>query len=209
MLTITLLIIVLILALVATGYWWRYHSLACPAGLSWLVENQYMNAVAGADTLLKRLHLKQGMRLLDVGCGPGRIAIPAAERVGKTGEVVALDIQHAMLKKLRERIDARQLPNVRIINAAAGSGEVNEDYFDRALLVTVLGEISDKHTALAEIYRALKPGGVLSVTEVLPDPHYLSQKKVRGLCQQAGFNETEFFDGRLAFTINFIKPCRA
>lgn len=208
MLTIILLIIVLILALLVTGYWWRYHSLACPAGLSWLVENQYMNAVAGADTLLKRLHLTQGMRMLDVGSGPGRIAIPAAERVGKTGEVVAMDIQHAMLEKLRSRIDARQLHNVRVVNAAAGSGEVNEDYFDRALLVTVLGEIPDKHAALVEIYRALKPGGILSVTEVLPDPHYLSQKKVRSLCQQAGFYETEFFDGRLAFTINFMKPGR-
>jgi ubiquinone/menaquinone biosynthesis C-methylase UbiE len=198
--------IVLILALVVIGYWWRYSSVACPAGLSWLVENYYMNTVAGADTLLKRLHLKPGMRMLDVGAGPGRIAIPAAERVGQTGEVVALDIQQTMLYKLRAKIDASQLRNIRIVNAAAGSGKVKQDYFDRALLVTVLGEIPDKHAALVEIYRALKPGAILSVTEVLPDPHYMSQKKVRSLCQQAGFSETECFDRHLAFTINFIKP---
>ena len=88
----------------------------------------------------------------------------------------------------------------------AGSGKLELNYFDRALLVTVLGEITDKHAALVEVYGALKGDGILSITEVLPDPHYMTKEKVCSLCQQAGFKETECFDGQLSFTLNFKKP---
>lgn len=189
----------------AIGYWWRYHSLACPAGLSWLVDNPYMNAVAGADKIFQRIRLDEGMRLLDVGCGPGRLTLPAAKRVGKTGEVVALDIQSKMLEKLNVRAKNMGLDNIRLINAGVGSGKIDKDYFDRALLVTVLGEIANKQEALIEIRQALRQGGILSVTEVIPDPHYTTQDKVRNLCRDAGFDEMEFFGSRAAFTINFNK----
>ncbi len=203
---IEITVFVIVLALLATGYWWRYHSLACPANLSWLVENPYMNAVAGQDTILQRLHLEEGMKLLDVGSGPGRLALPAAKRVGKSGEVVALDIQSRMLDKLKVHAEAMAIDNIRIVNAGAGSGETDKAYFDRALLVTVLGEIPDKHKALVEIYQALKDDGILSITEVIPDPHYTRLKMVRALCREVGFEEMEYFGNRAIFTINFKKP---
>ncbi len=199
-------VFIIVLALLATGYWWRYRSLACPANLSWLVENPYMNAVAGPDTILQRLHLEEGMKLLDVGSGPGRLALPAAQKVGKRGEVVALDLQLKMLNKLRAHAAAIEIDNIRIVNAGAGSGETDKDYFDRALLVTVLGEIPDKHEALMEIYQALKDGGILSITEVIPDPHYTTLKRVRALCREAGFEEMEYFGNWAVFTVNFKKP---
>ena len=203
---IEITVFVIVLALLATGYWWRYHSLACPANLSWLVENPYMNTVAGPDTILQRLHLEEGMKVLDVGSGPGRLALPTAKLVGKSGEVVALDIQSKMLDKLRVRTEAMGIDNIRIVNAGAGSGAIDKEYFDRALLVTVLGEIPSKDEALLEIYQALKDGGILSITEVLPDPHYTRLKRVRALCREAGFEEMEYFGGSIAFTINFMKP---
>ena len=165
-----------------------------------------MNAVAGPDKLLQRLHLEEEMKLLNVGSGPGRLALPAAKKVGSSGEVVALDIQPAMLEKLNRRAEAMGIGNIRLLNAAAGSGRTEREYFDRALLVTVLGETPNKHEALTEIYNALKSGGILSVTEVIPDPHYTSQKKVRALCLEAGFEEMDFFGDWGAFSINFIKP---
>ena len=198
-------LVLIVLVLFVTGYWWRYRSLACPASLSWLIENPYMNAVAGADKIFQRMGLKQGMKLLDVGSGPGRLALPAAKRVGSTGEVVAFDIQSKMLEKLSTRAEAMGIDNIRMVNAAAGRGEIIKDYFDRVLLVTVLGEIPNKHEALVEIYQALRQGGVLSVTELIPDPHYTSQKRVRVLCHEAGFKEKDFFGNWIAFTINFYK----
>lgn len=203
---VEILLTLLLLLILAVGYWARYRSLACPASLTFLLENPYMNAVAGPQTLLKRLRLEEGMRLLDVGSGPGRLAVPAANIIGLRGEVVALDIQPKMLEKLQKRCEVMKLENIRLVNASAGSTAIESDYFDRALLVTVLGEIPDKGAALQMIFRSLKKGGILSITEVIPDPHYTTLAKTRALCIDAGFVETEYFGTPLAFTINFSKP---
>jgi ubiquinone/menaquinone biosynthesis C-methylase UbiE len=199
-------LIVIVGALLLIGWWWRHYSLACPAGASWLLENPYMLAVAGPDKLFARMGLEPGMRLLDVGAGPGRIAIPAAVRVGPEGEVVALDIQQKMLDKLQAKADRRGVTNLRTVHAAAGSGEVEQEYFDRAILVTVLGEIPDKGAALAEIFSALRSGGVLSVTELIPDPHYQSRRRVVELGRAAGFIEQGYLGNPLAYTLNLKKP---
>lgn len=200
-------IIILILAflVIIIGYWWRYHSLACPASLAWLVENPYVNIIAGPELLFRRMRLAEGMKTLDVGSGPGRLSIPASHIVGQSGEVVALDIQEKMLDKLRVKIHSQNITNIRLINAGAGDGKIPPDYFDRALLVTVLGEIKDKDKALKEIYGALKSNGILSITELIPDPHYTSRNRIRELCVNAGFKELALFGNWFCFTINFIK----
>ncbi len=199
-----------LLALLAGGFVWRSlsrrRSLPCPAWLVPLLENPYVEAVAGATTLLERARVGPGMRVLDVGSGPGRVTLPAAERVSASGEVVALDIQPGMIRRLEERIAAGGFENVRAVLGGAGEGKVERDGFDRAFLVTVLGEIPDQAAALREIHAALRPGGLLSVTEVLPDPHYQSAARVRRLAEEAGFAEAERFGSFWAFTLNFVKP---
>lgn len=184
----------------------RRQSLPCPAWLTILLENPYMNSVAGAEKILDRMALEPGMKVLDVGCGPGRLTIPAAKRVGPAGAIVALDIQSEMLRRLQERIEAQKLTNIQTIQAGAGNGAVPHNTFDRALLVTVLGEIPDRHAALAEIFSALKPGGILSITEALPDPHYQSQNQLRKLAQTTGYEEQSCTGNWVAFTMNFVKP---
>jgi ubiquinone/menaquinone biosynthesis C-methylase UbiE len=198
-------------ALVGMALAWRlvsrWRHLPCPSSLSWFVENRLMERVAGSALLLERAGVAPGMRVLDVGCGPGRLTLPAARRVGPSGEVVGLDIQPEMLRRVRDRAAAAGLANVRLVEAPAGAGRVGErDAFDRALLVTVLGEIPDRAAALAEIFAAPEPGGVLSVTEVLPDPHYQRPATVRRLGEAAGFQVGERFGHLGAFTLNLAKP---
>lgn len=178
--------------LIGIGLCWRFaarqRSLPSPPWLGWSLENGYMNAVASSATILDRLEIAPGMRVLDIGCGPGRMTIPAAERVAPNGEVVALDIQQGMLDQVAKRVRERpNLTNVRLIRAGAGEGKLEHPAFDRPWLVTVSGEIPDREAALREVYKALKPGGVLSITEVIPDPHYPSQSTVRRLVEGAGF----------------------
>jgi ubiquinone/menaquinone biosynthesis C-methylase UbiE len=155
---------------------------------------------------LDRLDLSPGMRVIDVGCGPRRLTIPVARAVEPHGEVVALDIQEGMLERLQKRTDAAGLKNVRPVPGGIGQVEIESDSFDRALLVTVLGEIPDREAALREIYRILKPGGVLSITEIFPDPHYQTRSTVRTLCQAAGFQLAKEFGHVLAHTMNWLKP---
>lgn len=196
----------LVLALtIAIGLVWRRAGWPCPSWLVPLLENPYMEAVAGARTLLERAAVRAGMIVLDAGCGPGRLTIPAAQLVGPSGRVVAVDLQPAMLARLRSRVAAAGLANVEPVQAALGAGTLPVGAVDVALLVTVLGEIPDKPAALREIHRALRPGGVLSITEVLPDPHYQSVARVRALAADAGFRETGIVRRRLAYTINLTR----
>ncbi len=78
--------------------------------------------------------------------------------------------------------------------------------FDRAVLVTVLGEISDQQAALQEIFAALRPGGILSVTEVVFDPHFQGRTKVTRLAEAVGFQEKAFHGNRISFTLHLEKP---
>ena len=123
---------------------WRWASWPCPLWLVPLLENPYFEAVAGARLLLKRAEVRPGMRVLDAGCGPGRVTLPASATVGPSGRVVALDVQSGMLEKLRRRLEAQGVANVELLLAGLGEGKLGENHFDVALLVTVLGEIPDK-----------------------------------------------------------------
>jgi ubiquinone/menaquinone biosynthesis C-methylase UbiE len=126
--------------------------------------------------------------------------------VGQDGRVVAVDLQAGMLARAKEKAHAANLSNVEFVQAGAGEGKLGQGRFDRALLVTVLGEIPDRPGALKEIFDALKLGGILSVTETLFDPHYQSHQAVTRLAGEVGFRERGFFGNRVAFTVHLEKP---
>ena len=184
----------------------RRHSVPCPVWLRWLVELDSPFTKTNRAVIVERLDLQPGMAVLDAGCGPGRVAIPIARQVGPRGEVVAVDIQAGMLERAREKAEAANLANIRFLEGGLGEGKLGRNRFDRAVLVTVLGEIPDREAALREIFDALKPGGVLSVTEIIFDPHFQPRPMVARLARSAGFREQAFHGNRVAFTLNLEKP---
>jgi ubiquinone/menaquinone biosynthesis C-methylase UbiE len=158
------------------------------------------------DLALKRLSLNAGMHVVDIGCGPGHLTVRIAQDVSPSGDVVGIDPNPRALSAAGKHANAAGLKNISFILAGAGEGKLGQARFDRAALVAVLGEITDRNAVMAEIFQALKPGGLLSVTEVAMDPHRRSGDEVRRLAKAAGFVEQACFDGRLVFTINFVKP---
>ncbi len=199
----------ILLALVAII--WRLSSLRssipCPTWLGWLVElDNPLFRNNSAREIIRHLALEPGMKVLDFGCGPGRLTIPVAKRVGSGGEVTAFDIQAGMLQRVRSKAAAEKLDNIRFVQGGAGEGKLGCEQYDRALLVTVLGEIPDRQAALAEIFDSLKHGGILSVTEVIADPHFQRRDSVRQAATAAGFVERAFFGNRVSYTINFERP---
>lgn len=208
--TIAGISLAIIVTTLAIAFGWRFFSrrweLPCPAAFIWMLENRIMENVAGAEVIIERARIAPGMRVLDAGCGPGRLTIPIARHVGPSGQVVAVDVQSAMLDKLAERIWAAGLTNVLPRPIALGEGELEEGGFDRAVMVTVLGEIPHQEAALREIYEALRPGGLLSITEVLPDPHYQSQRMVRALAAVIGFRIDLAASSFRWYTLNLIRP---
>ncbi len=197
--------------LVLVAIIWRLSSLRssipCPTWLGWLVElDNPLFRNNSAREIIRHLALEPGMTVLDFGCGPGRLTIPVAKRVGSGGKVTAFDIQAGMLQRVRSKAAAEKLDNIRFVQGGAGEGKLGREQYDRALLVTVLGEIPDRQTALAEIFDSLKHGGILSVTEVIADPHFQRRDSVRRVATAAGFVERAFFGNRVSYTINFEKP---
>jgi len=185
----------------------RRRELPCPVWLRWMVElDNPFTRTNRAQTILENLQLAAGMIVLDAGCGPGRVTIPAAKRVGDAGRVVAMDIQEGMLSRTREKASAAGLSNITYLQAGLGDGALDRHRFDRALLVTVLGELPDRAKAVREIFDALKPGGILSVTETVFDPHFQRRGTVVRLCVGAGFDHIATFGNSLSFTMHFQKP---
>ena len=159
-----------------------------------------------AACIVARLGLEPGMKVLDAGCGPGRLTVPLARAVGRTGDVVALDAQRAMLDITLEKTRREGLDNILLFVAQLGEDSLPAVSFDREVMVTVLGEIPDRAAALKSLYGALKPDGILSITETVFDPHYQRRSTVKRLGKAAGFRVRAVFGNWLAYTLHLQKP---
>lgn len=200
----------LLLGLVMMNLWWRWtsrrRSLPCPTWLAAGLESPLMDWLADTQTTLDRLGLQSGQRVLEIGPGPGRLLIPAARRVLPGGEAIGLDIQPGMIERLKVRASEAGAPNLKAILGDATQPHVLPESFDVVYLCTVLGEIPDREAALRQCYLALKSGGLFSVTEIFPDPHYQSRATVQYLAAAAGFRLREMHGSWSFFTANFLKP---
>ena len=202
--------IIILAVIVIVAVIWRLasrrQSLPCPVWLRWLVElDNPFTKTNRAAVIIGHLGLQSGMSVLDAGCGPGRLTIPLARAVGEHGRVTAMDIQSGMLRRVEEKARAANLTNIEYLNAGLGDSALPPDSYDRALLVTVLGEIPDREAALKEIFEALKPGGILSITELIFDPHFQRRSTVERLTASAGFRTKTFFGNSIAYTLHVEK----
>jgi ubiquinone/menaquinone biosynthesis C-methylase UbiE len=110
------------------------------------------------------LRAAPGERVLDVGCGPGFYVAELLERVGPRGAVVGVDSSPQMLGLASRRCEQRG--EVAFHQAEATSLPVDDAGFDAVLSVQVLEYVPDVAAALAEMHRALRPGGRLVVWDV-------------------------------------------
>ena len=98
------------------------------------------------------------------------------------------------------------LTNVETHVASAYDLPVDDGTVDRAFLITVLPEIPDPVRGLREVYRVLKPGGIVSTTEEFLDPDYPRRKTTIAWAEAAGLERAEHYGNWWTYTINFRKP---
>lgn len=105
---------------------------------------------------LAQWQIQPGEKVLEPGCGAGRLTPFLAEAVGPTGEVLGLDVSAEMVEKGRQR----HLPEwVRLELASAYAIPAGPDYFDKVLCFCVFPHLEQREKALGEMGRVLKPGG--------------------------------------------------
>jgi len=114
----------------------------------------------GGRRLVERLGLEEAARVLDVGCGTGRLAGWIAERLGPKGSVVGIDPLEHRISVARSHAGAGRFE----VGRAEDLGAFEDSSFDAVCLSSVLHWVSDKARALAEIRRVLRPGGRVAVT---------------------------------------------
>ena len=110
------------------------------------------------------LDIGKGQRVLDGGCGPGFYVAELLDRVGARGSVVGVDLSEQMLAVAAHRCG--DAPNVTLVRSDATSLPVEDASFDRALSVQVLEYVPEVDAAIAELHRALRPGGRVVIWDV-------------------------------------------
>lgn len=137
-----------------------------------------------------RQYVKEGMSVLDIGCGMGFFSLPLAKLVGETGKVVCLDLQEKMIKGLMrratkaglsDRIDAR-ICRQDSLGVSDVAGKI-----DFVLAFALVHEVPDKERLFAEIYNTMKQTGKLLLAEPKGHVSKLDFETTVTIAQNAGF----------------------
>ncbi|KAI8627996.1 S-adenosyl-L-methionine-dependent methyltransferase [Xylariaceae sp. FL1651] len=165
--------------------------------------------------LLERLKINRGMRVLDVGCGPGDLTAQIAELVGENGSVVGIDPSK---ERIAIAVDERAKANLSFqVGRAENLSQFPSDSFDALFVNSTLHWVEDQPAALVEFGRVLRPGGRLGISggsgdyvaaherikadvlsrdpySLYPEqspPKFLTKLELEGLLDKAGFHERE------------------
>jgi ubiquinone/menaquinone biosynthesis C-methylase UbiE len=179
-----------------------------PAFIGRLLDSGYRRRIQPPSQLIERSGIKKGMQVLGLGCGSGAFTTFVAHAVGIKGKVYALDIQADMLKQLERKLskpENRDINNIKLIEGNAYELPFDDNSLDLVNMVTVLQEIPDRNRALQQVKRVLKPGGLLAVTELFPDPDYPWRSTTIKLGEGAGFVMDKVSGNFFNYTVRFKK----
>jgi len=122
--------------------------------------------------ILEEVGIKQGFHVLDYGCGPGGYIIPLTKLVGESGKIYALDIQPLAIQKVQDIASKRQLTNVETILSDCRTG-LPDNSLDVVVLYDAFHHLNDSGMVLKELYRVLKPDGILSFSD-----HHMKENEI-------------------------------
>ena len=113
---------------------------------------------------IDRLDLPSGARVLDVCCGSGASALPAAEKVGAEGSVLGVDLAWNLLARARAKAVQRGLHNVEFCAGDLTSLGLPAAHFDAAVCVFGIFFVPDMSAAVRGLWNVVRPGGKLAIT---------------------------------------------
>jgi ubiquinone/menaquinone biosynthesis C-methylase UbiE len=113
---------------------------------------------------IDRLQLQPGQRVLDVCCGSGASALPAAEKVGHEGFVLGVDLSENLLALARVKANEKFLKNIEFRIGDMLDLHLPEADFDAVVCVFGIFFVPDMAAAVRELWRLIRPGGKLAIT---------------------------------------------
>lgn len=117
----------------------------------------------GTNTVA-RLGLRRGARVLDVCCGTGGSALPAARAVGRDGSVLGIDLSEPLLDLARHKAAREGLRNVEFRAGDMTELELEGESFDAVVIVFGVFFAPDMMKQVRALARLVRPGGVLAIT---------------------------------------------
>lgn len=135
------------------------HRLDSPERLVWLPP----------DEVLRRLPMRRGMTIADIGAGTGFFALPLARAIGE-GKLFAVDLQPGMLELLRAKVADPGAPaNIAVVQGRADATSLPVASCDMGFLANLWHELPDHAAVLGEMRRILKPDATLAILDWRPD----------------------------------------
>lgn len=160
--------------------------------LVWWLRKHWQNP----ETILNRIGLKSSQVFMDLGCGNGFFAIPAARIVGENGKIYGLDINKDAIFAFEDRVQKEGLKNIVTIFGKAEESIFCEDCCDIVFLANVLHDFGDPSKVLRNARRMIKTSGRLvdvdwkKKTTLMPRPPLrkrFSEADASSLIRKAGF----------------------
>ena len=118
-------------------------------------------------------HLRNGLRVLDFGCGPGSISVGLARAVEPDGELHGIDMGESHIQLARRVAQAGGHSNATFHVGDVTNMPFEDAFFDIAHCHNVLSFIPDTQAVLAEVKRVMKPGGIISCREMASGSSFL------------------------------------
>jgi len=163
----------------------------CPVELANSLDSEIRRWLQNPQKILSP-YVKEGMKVLDVGCGPGFFSVELAKMIGAHGKVYSVDLQEGMLQKLRDKIYGTPLERIIQLIKCDKDEIVIPEKVDFILAFYMVHEVPDKDRLFATLKNFLNDGGEFLIVE--PKLFHVSKKEFAltiSKAEAAGFKAAE------------------
>ncbi len=162
----------------------------CPVTMAGSLDNRIRRWFQNPQKILGP-YIKEGMTVLDLGCGPGFFSIGMAQMAGKSGLVIASDLQEGMLQKVRDKIKGTELEERITLHKCEENKIGLSGGVDFVLAFYMVHEVPDQKEFFNELLSILKPKGQVFIVE---PPLHVSKAAFEEMIRksrEAGFTPVE------------------